>query len=857
MPVQTFNYTGTEQEFVVPVGVTELVVDMAGAAGGNTTDAGISPGLGGRVQCTIPVTPGESLKLYVGQVGHDALNSASSTATAYNGGGSGGGRGSNGNRGGGSGGGASDVRRGGSTTADRILVAGGGGGEGGWGYDANLGGSGGHGGGTTGEAGDPSRTRGNLGGGGGGGTGAAGGAAGTHPSGTAPVPTAGALAVGGNGGRGHFQYGGGAGGGGGGYYGGGGGGSADNQGGGAGGGGGSSYVDGTATGVTHTQGFQSGSGYITFTWTSGSVIEHLAAVAFNAEATMTPLARREYPLAVAFEATTEMALTGTKAVTMASVTFAAKARVAFVTRIVGDQWRLVAVDMDGTPQAEIENATVTGVVDELGTEGALEFALPVMDAKASKLPPMQEVQVWKGDTLLKWGPVFRPQANSRTLGFTGAGLEWYFSRRHFGKADRTNYLPNGDFENGMAGWRPGFAYYSNVQAPPVHEITKFPTMTGKRALRMTGAADGHDTFADVAFLWEVDETLSPEGDRFTAVAYVYVESYLGPANESRGLMLERISTTEPHPDAVLAAMGHKKSLEHVYARIDEDTPTGQWIKLEAVLTTPPKAGEPEYVRVTLYPPHGTAVYDRASLVLDEATRFYGIDQAQIAEGIVQHLQDPAYDKTDLLIGTNCQPTGVLRDRVYLHAEHENGKGALDELATANLDDGLEYSVEITPTSKVFTTHYPQKGVDHLDLVLEYGKNVEDFNWGFDGAVASNQVIALGSGDGSAREEGVATDLTALEGVSLEEVYVVTEGADISSLDNRAAARLEVIKNPVILELFLKDTTLAGVLRTGDRVTCRVNRGYVQVDARYRVIRTVLDPSRDKMSVVVNLYYEDA
>lgn len=579
-----------------------------------------------------------------------------------------------------------------------------------------------------------------------------------------------------------------------------------------------------------------------------------AAVSFDASATFAPSGIQVAPAAVSFAVDSDFAVAATKDVPWASVVFKATAKVAFVTRIEGDQWRLVAVDMDGTRIAEFEAATIAAVVDEKNAEGAIEFGLPADDPKASKLPPMQEVQVWKGDTLLKWGPVFRPQANSRTLQFTGAGLEWYFLRRHFGKADRTNYIDNGDFEEGMTHWRPSFAYYSNVQAPPANSIVSFPTMTGRRALRLTGAADDHDTFADQGFQWEVDETLSPDGDRFTVTGYVYVHSYLGPANESRGLMLERISTTEPHPDPVLAALGYKASIEHVFARIDEETPTGQWVKLEAALTTPPKAGEPEGVRVTLYPPHGSATFDRISLVLDEATRFYGTDQAQIAEGIVEHLQDPAYDKTDLLIGTNCPPTGVQRDRVYLHAEHENGKGALDDLT--QMDDGIDYSVEVTPTTRTFTTHYPRKGVDHLDLVLEYGRNVEEFNWAFDGAVASNQVISLGSGDGSAREEGIASDLTALEGVSLEDVYVATEGADISSLDNRAAARLEIIKNPVILELFFKDTTLAGVLRTGDRVTVRVNRGYVQVDARYQVVRTAIQPAADKMSAVVNLYYED-
>jgi len=589
-----------------------------------------------------------------------------------------------------------------------------------------------------------------------------------------------------------------------------------------------------------------------------------ASVSLSGSAPLDAAASDEFPASVSFEATVDLDPTATIDISYASVEFRSRGRIGFTTRIIGDQWCLVSVDQDGARLAEIDNAKITSVVDDLNGEGAIEFGLPVLDPKAPRLPPMREVQVWKGDTILKWGPVFRPQANSRSLAFTGAGLEWWFSRRHFGKADRTNYLPNGDFEDGPGGWRIGYfapweplanKTYTNF----LWRISQARAMTGRRSLyveQTSSTTPKYGVAAAHSFVWQVDPVATPEGDVWSAVAYCFIPSakWRGPNLQKMGLELGRFSTTKSvaiTPEGGGPTTNYPAPIETVTVTLDENTPRDTWVKMEATMEAPP-TGEAEFVQVTLACPNGAIYWDRAGLVLDEATRFYGVDQAQIAEGVVEHLQDPDYDKTDLNIGTSCPPTGVIRDRVYLHAEHENGKGALDDLT--DMSDGLDYSVEITPSRRTFTTHYPMKGVDHLDLVLEYGKNVEDFNWAFDGAVASNQVITLGSGQGSIREEGVATDLDALEGVSLEEVYVATEGADISSLDDRAAARLEIIKNPVILELMLKDTTLAGMLRTGDRVRVRIDRGYVQVEAWYRVVRTILNPSSDKMSVVVNLFY---
>ncbi len=238
----TFNFTGGPQMFVVPQGCnTAVQVDAFGAeGGGNSVAAG---GMGGHTQATIPVTPGETLYVYVGGTG-DVNGPA-----GYNGGGTGIG-GSPGNPGSG-GGGASDVRKSGNTLADRWVVAGGGGGGTENGGVAVGGAGGGLIGGSANPGGNPwgctplvVAT---------GGTQSAGGLGGTSVS----CAWDGFNGAFGQGGNSHNNYR--SSGGGGGWYGGGG---AHN---GTSGAGGSSYAHPSATSVTHIQGARTGNGMVVLT----------------------------------------------------------------------------------------------------------------------------------------------------------------------------------------------------------------------------------------------------------------------------------------------------------------------------------------------------------------------------------------------------------------------------------------------------------------------------------------------------------------------------------------------------------------------------------------------------------------
>ena len=211
----SFTSPGGPYTFTVPAGVTSIRAQAIGGGGANWNNSYYTRGAD--VSATLPVTPGQTLYVYVagnggqGSPGNAGVNGGGSGGSSYTCGG---------------GGGASDIRTNSADLSSRILVAGGGGG-------ANFFYAGG-------DAGQPGVATDGF-----GialpGTSTNGGAAG---SGYFTPATAGAFGVGGNGGgySGANVYGGGGGGG---WYGGGGG---SEYGGGA---GGSSYVISSATSVTN------------------------------------------------------------------------------------------------------------------------------------------------------------------------------------------------------------------------------------------------------------------------------------------------------------------------------------------------------------------------------------------------------------------------------------------------------------------------------------------------------------------------------------------------------------------------------------------------------------------------------
>jgi len=234
----TFEFTGAQQSFVVPPGVSSIHIQAWGAEGATVvTDA--PAGLGGFAEGDLDVAPGQTLEIFVGGQGCVQFD-PSIGCGGFNGGGDAGGT----NSGRGGGGGASDVRVFGATFDDRVIVAAGGGGG-----CEQLEFPGGDGGGLEGLPGGNSQA-------GEGGTQDLGGAGYNDPT----------CLDGGFGFGGSSSVGNTCAGGGGGWYGGGSG---------CGGGGGSSYIDGVLNGET-TAGVREGDGLVILTFTPTAQVPTLS-----------------------------------------------------------------------------------------------------------------------------------------------------------------------------------------------------------------------------------------------------------------------------------------------------------------------------------------------------------------------------------------------------------------------------------------------------------------------------------------------------------------------------------------------------------------------------------------------------
>ncbi len=142
----TFNWNGTAfgsgtvQTYAVPAGVTQIGVDMKGGCGGGCYASYGSPGpvvLGGRIQCTLNVTPGTTLYVFVAGAGQTDGSGAYTPIGGWPGG-------ANGQVYSAAGGGASFISLAnsliGAAPTSVLCVAAGGGGGGDWGTTGGAGG---------------------------------------------------------------------------------------------------------------------------------------------------------------------------------------------------------------------------------------------------------------------------------------------------------------------------------------------------------------------------------------------------------------------------------------------------------------------------------------------------------------------------------------------------------------------------------------------------------------------------------------------------------------------------------------------------------------------------------------------
>lgn len=523
-----------------------------------------------------------------------------------------------------------------------------------------------------------------------------------------------------------------------------------------------------------------------------------------------------------------------------------------------------------------------------------------------------EFQVWRGTQLLGWVVATRVTMDSDSITFRCRGLGWYFTRRFFGKANRTNYLNNPEFEEGTKGddhwlnlttawfldyFPPGDALGDRIR------VNTDDYLTGTRSIEISNVKyttypnglplpDHLQQSINLFMFQDVVVDGGDQGMKCAFVAWVKVpdgETGWAPNYRNTGLVMARFpwygsTPSEPRAltgyDYASAVSGTNKgdwgtfdwrnlyseAKEVKFTRIDGQHVKDKWVRHVIEMDVPANTVEVLHCRFEAPNVSNSSAVsmrvDAASFTIDEAL-FHndpeGEDQASLVQRVVEHAQDSAYDKSDLSIDTICPLTGVKRFRRWRFSEHPNIWEAIEEFPT--LYDGVDIDMFVTPTTRALRTHFPRKGVQDPNVVLELGANItDDWRIDVDFQRVANVIVVLGMSSDSGREEGSAVgDESLMNGVTLESVYHGTPGADISTLDAQAKRGLDRFEKPLsIPDISIKDPTghLYHQLDVGnsyqvrlvierDGATSFVSLGY------YRMVKMKLDPHNEIVRVTLN------
>lgn len=505
----------------------------------------------------------------------------------------------------------------------------------------------------------------------------------------------------------------------------------------------------------------------------------------------------------------------------------------------GLEYRIVVVSANGTRHGEIVNFDLSRITWELNTFGTAEFTVPTLDESAKLIKvPEREVEIWRGNNLIWAGAMVRATYGDRDVSVQCQGLGWYFKRRHFGKANRINFLANPQFEESAVGTFPVKWSSGGVTATVIESYR----VLGSRSVELWNTVAGVDTHINQRVYFDTDAN----GVFFTLVGHFFVRNtdWVGPAMLGRGLFIEVIDNT-----GVVRA--------HEFVTIDTNTPRESWQRGEVGIHLPPLVTGWS-VGVRLYALGGRIVWDACSLTVMESTSTAvpQEEQTTFAARMVNHAQDPAYGKSPLRINPNTPPSGVKIWRTHQHTDHLSVLDGINE--RVGIRDGYEWDVR--PHDRAFTTYYPRKMNERSDVIFGLGPAYGDyftdgivsFSIEVDGETTANSVVVLGEGEGPDREEGAATDTTALGGLTLERVVFAPAGSPIAVLDALAAAALERLKRPVTVpSITVRSPALIGSLNTGDVVRVVIDHGAVSVNGRYRIVRIEVDVRAETMTLALN------
>lgn len=506
-------------------------------------------------------------------------------------------------------------------------------------------------------------------------------------------------------------------------------------------------------------------------------------------------------------------------------------------------YKLHVSDVSGVKGTQITNAVITEIVRSLNKEGKISFSIPSKDPQATLLQKMKtEVQVWRNsgapaatDQHLATGVVFDLSGNKQSLQVGAPDPIIYIKTRHFGKADRTNYLSNEEFESGTLHWQATDVTTQIATGETQH-------MLGTKAVRLLNSKPDNDGFIHQQVFIDVGSFPID----MVAAGWYFTEDWQGPSLGNRGLYL-----------SVGPEGGDTSQID-----IDEitwESPRGEWTRLD-VQVTATAVNQTNVFEMRLYGVQGSILWDACQLVFPESFQILGLDTQTVVELLLQHAQDPAFDKSDVNLETNTTLTGVHKLRqLSKYWDHDNmWSTGFETLIKEHRGIDVYFACENNdPTDRKVLSFYPKAGVIRNAFAITVQNDCYEFEYEFQGSEAASSVVALGQPSDAAREEGRAIDLDAFDGVTYEKVMDAPDEVKTNELDSWAKKQLPKTTKPDLLTLHLAGHNLVertiAELDLGDIIPVSMDWGQLQMTAEpMRVLETVIRPQDDTVSIRLSL-----
>lgn len=273
--------------------------------------------------------------------------------------------------------------------------------------------------------------------------------------------------------------------------------------------------------------------------------------------------------------------------------------------------------------------------------------------------------------------------------------------------------------------------------------------------------------------------------------------------------------------------------------------TGDWQNIFTKIFVP--ANQAQTMEVRLYCPSGLIRWDDVIAHREERLNCEG-DPSSIIGCLVAHAQDAGFNKTDMNItadATRGQGTVEIARR-YKFAEAANILSAMGEIA--DLAGGVDWLLE-TPSSNtrtVFTMERTGYDVGSNTVDLEWGVNVNDFEFVWNVDRRADQIRVQGRGSGDEVTEAFADDPDSEQGwefirrTSIEGTPHPQFQADaINALYRRPSTLVVTVYRTADLDVGLacKD----GYLKPGRIVNVKIDHGWVHVEEPFKILQTTFRP----------------